>query len=180
MSRIPPVDPTQMNAEQRKVYDAIASGPRGGVRGPFLALLHVPELANRVGNLGELLRYKTSLGQRLSELAIITVARNLRCHYEWYAHSKIALDNGVPPAVVEAIRTGKTPEWTDPKDRLVYEFTRELIAERRVSDATYQAAAKAFGTAGVVELAGLVGYYSMIAMTLNAHEIVPPELPFSD
>jgi len=181
MARLQPVEPAKLTPEQRKVYDAIASGPRGGVRGPFLALLHVPELADRLQHLGEYIRYNTSLGRKLSELAIIVTARGLRCQYEWYAHAKIAAEAGLPAAAIEAIRTDKDPGFTDSKERLVYDFARELITSKRVSDATYDAVTKTFGTAGAVELAGMVGYYSMVAMTLNAHDINPPSpLPFGD
>lgn len=183
MSRLQPVEPSKLTPEQRKVHDAIATGPRGGVRGPFLALLHVPELADRIQHLGELIRYDTSLGRKLSELAIIVTARGLRCQYEWFAHAKIAAEAGLAPASIEAIRTDKDPALTDPKERLVYAFARELVNDRRVCDATYDAVTKTFGTRGAVELAGMVGYYSMIAMTLNAHDINPPAgtpLPFND
>lgn len=181
MSRLPPLDPGTMTPDQRKVYDSIASGPRGGVRGPFLALLHHPELADRVQHLGELLRYGTSFDRRLSELAIIVTARGLRCGYEWFAHAKLAAEAGVSADVIEAIRTGKTPSFGDEKERLVHDFVRELIGNHRVTDATYSAATKAFGTRGAIELAGIAGYYSMIAATLNGHEITPPgEPPFAD
>ena len=183
MARLPDVDPANLNSEQRKVYDAIASGPRGGVRGPFLALLHVPELANRVQHLGELIRYNTSLGRKLSELAIIVTARALRCQYEWYAHAKLAAEAGLPAVAIEAIRTDQDPALADAKEQLVYQFVRELASTRRVSDATYDAVTKTFGTVGAVELAGMVGYYSMLAMTLNGHDIIPPAgapLPFPD
>jgi len=178
--RLQPVDPTKLSAEQRKVYDAIASGPRGAVRGPFLALLNVPELANRVQHVGELLRYDTSFSGKLSELAIIVTARSLRCPYEWYAHAKIAAEKGLSPEVIEAIRTDKLPSFADPGEKAVYEFVHQLVREKRVSDSAYEAVTKAFSTKGAVELAGIVGYYSMIAMTLNAHEINPPEPVFDD
>lgn len=179
MSRVQLVDPAAMSGEQRKVYDSIASGPRGGVRGPFLALLQVPELADRIQHLGELLRYGTSFDRRLSELAIIVTARCLRCQYEWFAHAKLALDAGVPAAVVESIRVDQTPVFTDEKERLVWSFVRELVGSHRVTDATYAAVTQTFGTRGAVELAGIAGYYSMIAATLNAHAINPPgEQPF--
>jgi 4-carboxymuconolactone decarboxylase len=181
MARLDPVDPANLTPEQRKVYDAIASGPRGGVRGPFLALLHVPELADRVQHLGEFLRYGTSYGRKLAELAIITTARGLRCHYEWFVHAKIAAESGLSAQAIEAIRTNKDPGFTDPSEQLVYQFSRELITVNRVSDATYDAVTKAFGRNGAAELAGIVGYYSMIAATLNAHNIEPPPpLPFAD
>jgi 4-carboxymuconolactone decarboxylase len=177
MPRLQPVEVSNLTPEQRKVHDAIASGPRGGVRGPFLALLHVPKLADRVQHLGELLRYETSLGRRLSELAIIVTARGLRCDYEWFAHARIAAEAGLPAEAIEAIRTDKDPGLTDPKERLVYQFARELVTNQRVSDATYDAFTQAFGAVGAVELAAMVGYYTMIAMTLNAHAIMPPGNP---
>jgi 4-carboxymuconolactone decarboxylase len=183
MARVPEVEPDKLNAEQRKVYDAIAGGPRGAVRGPFLALLHVPELASRISQLGELIRYDTSLGRKLSELAIITTARAARCQYEWHVHAKIAAESGLSAASIEAIRTGKDPAFTDANERVVYQFVHELASSHRVSDATYAAVIKAFGTVGAVELAGMVGYYSMIAATLNAHAIDPPPgspIPFPD
>ena len=180
MPRLQPIDTEKLTAEQRKVYDAIASGPRGAVRGPFLALLHVPELANRIQHVGELLRYDTGFSGKLSELAIIVTARAVRCPYEWYAHARIAAEKGLAADVIEAIRTDKVPNFTDPNEKLVYDFTHELIVNRRVSDAAYDAVTKTFGTKGAVELAGIVGYYSMIAMTLNAHDIEPPARVFDD
>ena len=183
MARLPEIEPDKLTAEQRKVYDAIAGGPRGAVRGPFLALLHVPQLADRIQHLGELIRYDTSLGRKLSELAIITTARAARCQYEWHVHAKIAAESGVPAAAIEAIRSGQEPAFSDSSERLVHQFARELASTHRVSDATYAAVTKAFGTVGAVELAGMVGYYSMVAATLNAHAINPPAgspLPFPD
>ena len=153
MRRLQPLDPSQLTPEQRKVHDAIASGPRGGVRGPFLALLHVPELANRVQNLGELIRYDTCLGRKLSELAILVTARGLRCHYEWFAHAKIAAEAGLPAEAIEAIRTGQDPALADPAERAVYQFARELVTTQGVSDAAYEALTRRFGTRGRVELA---------------------------
>jgi 4-carboxymuconolactone decarboxylase len=183
MPRLPEIDAGKLNPEQRKVYDAIAGGPRGGVRGPFLALLHVPELADRIQRLGELIRYNTSLGRRLSELAIITTARAMRCQYEWYAHAKLAAEAGVSADVIEAIRAEQTPRFSDQNERLVFAFAQELASAKRVSDATYAACTQAFGVNGAVELAGMVGYYAMLAMTLNGHDIRPPAdtpLPFAD
>lgn len=183
MARLQNVEMAALTPDQRKVHDAIASGPRGTVYGPFLALLHVPELANRTQHLGELVRYDTSLGRKLSEIAIITTARGLRCQYEWYAHSELAAESGVSASAIEAIRTDRDPGFTDPKERLVHAFAGELVATRRVSDATYEAATETLGVTGTVELAAMVGYYSMLAMTLNAHDINPPEgspWPFAD
>jgi len=174
MARIAPVDPSRLSPDQKRVYDAIASGPRGGVRGPFLALLHVPELADRIQNVGEYLRYNSSFPPRLSELAIIVTARANACQYEWYAHSKIAAKAGLPADIIEAIRLEREPVFTDEKDRLVYEYAFQLNRAKRVSDATYAAVTETFGVRGAVDLAGLVGYYGMIAATLNAHQVEIP------
>src|SRR3990170_300825 len=94
MSRLPPLEPARLAPDQRRVYDAIASGPRGGVRGPFLALIHVPELTDRIQHLGEYLRYGTSFPPRLSELAILVTARHYTCNYEWQAHVRHARRGG--------------------------------------------------------------------------------------
>ncbi len=173
VSRLPSIDPAALTPEQHRVYDAIVAGPRGAVYGPFLALLRVPELADRVQHLGELLRYDTSLGRKLCEIAIITSARAFHCEFEWAFHAPIAAESGVPAAAIAAIEAGEDPGFVDAKERAVHAFTRELAETHRVSAATYAAATAALGEAGVVELAAVVGYYAMLAMTLNAHEIEP-------
>lgn len=174
MPRIPVATPDALNDEQRRVYDKIASGPRAGVRGPFLALLHQPVLADAVQQVGEVLRYRTSFPPRLSELAILVTARHMDCQYEWFAHEPHAAKGGLSAAVVAAIKAGRPPEAMAADERAVYEFALELNERHVVSPATYQRALEAFGTVGVVELTGLVGYYTMIAMTLNAHEVPLP------
>ena len=174
MSRLPAIDPTQLNADQRKVYDAIAGGPRGGVRGPFLALIHAPELCNRIQNLGEYLRYNTAFPPRLSEFAIIVTARHFNCQYEWHAHAPLAAKGGLAQGVIEAVRGQRRPPDMQADEAAVYEFASELVGKGKVSDATYRRVVAAFGITGAVELAGLIGYYIMIAMTLLAHEV---ELP---
>lgn len=174
MSRLQPLEPEKMSAEQRRVYDAIAAGPRAGVRGPFLALLHVPELADRIQNLGEYLRYSTSFPPRLSELAILTTARHYTCQYEWLAHEPHAQKGGLAQTVIEAIRQGNRPESLQDDERAVYDFVSELLSNGKVSTAAYERVVTAFGTRGAIELGGLVGYYTMIAFTLLAHDVPLP------
>lgn len=175
MSRIPAVKPESLTPEQRQIYDTIASGPRGGVRGPFLALLHVPELADRIQHLGEYLRYKTSFPPQLSELAICVTARHSDSPYEFYAHSQIALKAGVSQAVIDAVARQQPPEFSDPDQALVYQYANEIAGTRKVSDAAYAKVLERFGTKGLVELTALCGYYSMMAFTLNAHQVpLPP------
>lgn len=175
MSRLPQLDPEKLSADQRRVYDAIASGPREGVRGPFLALIHVPELTDRIQHLGEYLRYGTSFPPRLSELAILATARHYTCQYEWQAHEPHAQKGGLAQAAIDAIREGRRPPKMQEDEEAVYDYTSELLRSGKVSDAAYQRVVDLFGTRGAVELAGLIGYYIMIAMTLLAHDVpLPP------
>ncbi|MGE0724160.1 MAG: carboxymuconolactone decarboxylase family protein [Alphaproteobacteria bacterium] len=172
--RIPLVGPDRLDADQRRVFDAIA-GSRGHVVGPFLALLHCPDLADRVQNLGAYLRYKTCLGPRLSELAILVTSRRWSCQFEWFAHEPHARKAGLPDGVIEAVRAGRRPPEMTAEEAAVYDFAAALTETGMVSDAAHAAVKERFGVAGAVELAGLVGYYSMLAMTLNAHRVGPPD-----
>jgi 4-carboxymuconolactone decarboxylase len=181
--RIPLVTPeTAMTREQRQVYDAVASGPRGTVQGPLLAALHRPELADKWQQLGELLRYRTTLSARLSEIAILVTAQRWRCQLEWHLHEGFALKARVPRTVIDDIHGGRRPSCVDAEALAVYDYAAELHDRRVVSDETYQRALERWGVVGVVELTALVGYYTMVAMTLNAHEFPLPagiEPPFA-
>jgi 4-carboxymuconolactone decarboxylase len=175
MSRLPPVEPAKLTPEQRQVYDAIAAGPRAGVRGPFLALMHLPELADRIQHLGEYLRFKTSFQPRLSEFAILLTARHYTCQYEWQAHEPHARTGGLAHGIIDAIKERRRPEAMQADETAVFEFTTELLRNGKVADAVYESTVKAFGTRGAIELGALIGYYIMIAMTLLAHDVpLPP------
>ena len=174
MPRITLPSPDTMNAEQRKVYDKIVSGPRGRVQGPLRAVIHNPELADRWQALGALLRYETSLTPRHSEIAILITARHCNSPFEWYAHRQEAEKAGVERGIIEALLAQAAPALTG-DDALVYQYAIELNRSRSVSDATYAKFLARFGERTVVELTALIGYYTMVAMTLNAHEIPLPE-----
>lgn len=170
-----------MSAEQRRVYDAVASGPRGIVQGPLLAALHRPELAEKWQQLGELLRYRTSLPPQLSEVAILVTAQRSRCQLEWHLHEGFAEKAGVPRAVIDDIYAGRRPASAEPQMLAIHDYAAELQERRAVSDATYRRVLDDWGVVGVVELTALIGYYTMVAMTLNAHEFPLPagvEPPF--
>ncbi|HEU0204976.1 MAG TPA: carboxymuconolactone decarboxylase family protein [Burkholderiaceae bacterium] len=175
MPRISLPAPETMTPEQRRVYDKVASGRRGKVQGPLRAAIHNPDLADRWQALGELLRYNTSLTPRQSELAILVTGRACRSPFEWYAHRIEAEKAGIERAVIEAILAERRPPSLPEDDATVYDFALELNRFKSVSDATYAKALKRFGERTVVELTALVGYYTMVAMTLNAHEIPLPE-----
>jgi 4-carboxymuconolactone decarboxylase len=181
--RLPVFDRATATREQLAVLDEILSGPRGNLDGPFLSWIHSPELANRAQRLGAFCRYETGLPLRLSELAILVIAAYWRSQAEWHIHHPIALKAGVPAQVAEAIRQGTVPLFDDDGDRLVHAFATELNETRRVSDDTYERAVKRFGHEVVVNLTGLLGYYTLVAMTLNVfgnRAQGQVELPFAE
>lgn len=167
-------DPSRYDARQKEIHEAIASGPRGGVRGPLAVWLHRPELAARAQELGRYCRYDTKLGPRLSELAILTIARIWNAEYEWYAHRKHGLEAGLSEAVVEAIRNRTDPPFADEEEAIVHAFTSTAMTTRQVPDALYAKAETILGTDRLVDLVGVLGYYSLISLTLNIFRISPP------
>jgi len=174
MSRLPDLTPDTMTAEQRRVHDMIASGPRGRVEGPLYSWLHAPGLAERAQELGAYCRYGSSLPPRLSELAILVTAEYWRAGFEWYAHAPIALKGGLPAGVIEAIRTGTAPAFAQEDERVTYDYARELLRTRAVSDATAARAHKVLGNTGVVDLVGVLGYYGLISMTIKGFRVPLP------
>lgn len=175
MPRLSFPTPETMDAEQRRVYDKIVSGPRGKVVGPLRAALHSPRLADLWQALGAFLRYDTSLTPRLSELAILVTGRACSSPFEWYAHEIEARKAGIGDDVIAALLEQRMPLGVSDDDAAVITFATELNRCNSVSDATHRAAVARFGERTVVELTALVGYYTMVAMTLNTHEIPLPE-----
>ncbi len=173
--RLAPPDPGAYTPRQKEIHDAIAGGPRGGVRGPLAVWLHRPELAAAAQALGRYCRYDTLLPPHLSELAILVTASAWKAEYEWAAHAPIALKAGVPEAAIEAIRRGERPDLPDETMAATHAFAVEMTASRQVSDANYARAAAALGKEGVVDLVGILGYYGLISATLNAFRIPAPD-----
>ena len=174
MARIPLFPLEKMTEDQRRVYDAVVSGPRGVLVGPLRAALHRPELADKWQQFGEILRYRTSLPPRLSELAILVTARHWTSQLEWQQHAPAALKGGLAKEIVEAIRTGKRPVFEKEDEAAVFDYSFELQNTKAVQDSTYQRTLGLIGVQGVVELTALIGYYTMVAMTLIAHEVPLP------
>lgn len=175
MSRISFPTPENMDEHQRRVHDKVVSGRRGKIVGPLRAALHSPELADRWQALGEFLRYNTSLTPRLSELAILVTGRACQSPFEWYAHRAEAEKVGIEAPIIDALLAQSMPEGLTDDESTIIQFATELNRFRSVSDATYAQALERFGERTVVELTALVGYYTMVAMTLNAHEIPLPD-----
>ncbi len=174
MARLPDLDKATLSAEQKVVYDAIARGPRGNVRGPLAVWLRRPGLAAKAQELGEYCRYNSSLSKPLSELAILVTARAWSSEFEWFAHKKHALNAGVSPEIVEAIRTCLTPVFADPEEKVVYEVALAMCTHRRLHNALYTSAIAVLGEGRLVDLIGVLGYYSLISMTINAFEVDVP------
>jgi len=174
MSRIAPVTPENITLRQKQVYDKITAGPRGAVRGPLAVWLHRADLADRAQSLGQYCRYDSSLEPRLSELAILVTARTWRSEFEWAAHKPIGLKAGLSPDVVEAIRTNNEPVFEHEDEATVYEISKSIHNERHVDDALYARAATVLGEGRLVDLIGILGYYTLISMTINTFAIPVP------
>jgi len=165
----------EMTPEQHDVHDEIVSGVRGRLVGPLRAVIHSPDLARRWSRLGEYLRFSTCLPKKLNELAIIVTGRRWNSQLEFHIHAEAAKAAGLEPACIEAIRLAEVPVFADAAEAEVYEFTRLLQQTGNVDGPTHAAVTKRWGERGVVELTGVIGYYTMVSMTLNAHDIPLPE-----
>src|SRR2546430_2206916 len=190
--RFKPLSVGELNDAQRKVYEEIAGGPRGGVRGPFNALLRSPQLTDRVHRMGEYIRFNSSLPPRvtrmaeyirfngplprgLNEFAILITARPWSSQYEWYAHRPLALKAGLAPGVASDLAQRRRPPAMRDDEAAVYDFCTELNERKFVSDATYKAVLERFGERGVVDLIGVSGYYTLVSMVLNVDRHPAPE-----
>ena len=175
MARLPELDPTKFSPEQKKVHEAILAGPRGKVVGPLKVWLNNPGLAEHAQALGAYCRFGSSLPPRLSELAICITGSFWKANYEWFAHAPLAMKAGIDAAAIEAIRTGAKPTFTKADEQAIYDFVSEMVATKRVSNATFERAKKELGETGVIDLVGIVGYYSLVSVTLNAFELPLPD-----
>lgn len=174
-ARIPLLDTAEMSAEQRALHDDVVSGPRGRMIGPLRAAIHSPEMATLWSDFGEFIRYRTCLPKHLNELAIIVTARRWHSEVEWWVHHQVGLAEGLPRDLVDAILKGDAPNIEDKATAEIYEFARELQLHGKVSADLHAAVTDRWGVRGVVELTAVIGYYTMVAMMLNAHELPLPD-----
>jgi 4-carboxymuconolactone decarboxylase len=165
--RLRPIPPGEMTEAQRRAAQAVIEGPRGALYGPFVPLLRSPELLENAQRMGEYLRYRSAIGVRLSELAILVTARQWNQGVEWAIHAPIAAQVGVPQSVIDAIGRRERPAAMLVDESVVHDFCIELHQNKEVSDRTYNDAAALFGEQGVVDLMGLNGYYTFLAMVMN-------------
>ena len=165
--RLPPLPDATLSDAQRAVATAIARGPRGGVYGPFVPLLRSPELADCAQRMGEYLRYRSAIGTQLSELAILVIAREWNQAVEWAIHMPIAVRAGIAEAIVAAVAAGRRPDGMSDDEALVHDFCIELARDKGVSQALFERTVARFGEQGAVDLAGINGYYTLLAMVMN-------------
>jgi 4-carboxymuconolactone decarboxylase len=184
--RLPAIPAEQLTPAQQALVDSIRSGPRGQstqIRGPFAVFLHSPDFGQLAQQLGGYCRLKTKVPPRLSEFAILVTAQLWRAQYEWYAHVPHAERAGVTAQTIRALRAGRSPTSAPKDERAVYDFIKELYRRKRVGDRTYARLQALLGDDGMVELVGILGYYVLVAMSLNVFRMGPPEgepLPFRE
>ena len=171
--RLPPIPADQWTAAQREVAQAMIAGPRGAVLAPFVPLLRSPELAGHVQRVGAYLRYKSAIGVRLTELAILVTATEWRQPVEWAIHAPIAEREGIAPAIIAALARSERPAGLAADEAAVYDVCTELHRQRCLSDATWSRALALFGEQGLVDLIGINGYYALLAMVMNAARTPP-------
>ena len=173
--RFKPLTYDEMTPAQKTMLDHLLAGPRAGANGPFNVLLRSPEVGDLAQEFGASTRFKSSLPQRLYELAILVTARHWTSQFEWQAHHRSALQAGLSPAIADAIARGQRPAVMQKDEAAVYDFCSELLNTKQVSDATFNAARNAVGERGVVDLIGVMGWYNMVSMLLNTDRYPVPE-----
>ena len=173
--RLPPLAADAMSEEQSKAAAELAAGPRGGVRGPFIPLLRSPELLGRLQKVGEVLRYRSSLAPRLNELVMLIVAREWTQQFEWQIHLPLAVQAGLKPEIAAAVAEGRRPRGMAEDEGVAWDFCNELLRTHGVSDATYAHAVVLLGERGLIDLIGLVGYFTTVSMVMNVAHTPPPQ-----
>lgn len=165
--RLPTIAPEQYTAEQKKAAEDFFAARKVPVFGPFEPMMHSPEIMSIARSTGDYLRYHSAIGNTLSELVILITAREWSQDFEWFVHYPIALKVGIAKDIADAIGDGRRPTGMSADEEIVYEFTVELQRNKRVSDATFNRAEQRFGKKGVVDMTGISGYYTFLAMQLN-------------
>ncbi|MCP1174107.1 carboxymuconolactone decarboxylase family protein [Ralstonia sp. 21YRMH01-3] len=173
--RLPTIPPDKYDVEQAKAAQDFQAARKVPVFGPFEPLMHSPEVMSQTRAMGDYLRYHSAIGNTLSELVILITAREWSQDYEWYVHHPIALKAGIKPSIADAIADGRRPTGMSDDEEIVYDFTTELIRNKRVADGTYARAEKRFGNKGIVDMTGICGYYTLLAMEMNVAQYPVPK-----
>ena len=175
MARIPLATREQIVEKEKAAYDAFMAARAGRPNiGPYSLLAHMPEMAQKLEALRLYLRDEASLSQKLQELVMISVAREMSCAFIWYAHAAAARKAGVRDDVVDNIRERRALTNLDAEEQTVVDFTRELLQNRKVSRPTFDAATARFGQRGVMTLTNLIACYAVLAYNMNTYELEAP------
>jgi 4-carboxymuconolactone decarboxylase len=180
--RLPVIPPAEYSAEQKQAAAEFEQARKVAVFGPFEPLMHSPQVMSQARAMGDYLRYKSAMGNTLSELIILITAREWTQDYEWSVHYPIALKAGIKQEVADAIASGRRPIALSSDEEIVYDYASELMHNKQVSNYTFDRAKARFGSKGVVDMTGIVGYYTFLAMQLNAaqyhaSEKILPRMP---
>ena len=183
MARLPHVNREALDDVGRQAYDTFVrpgTGYENGPRGPVAMWLHSPVLAEAIFDVRQRVRYGTTKDQRLTELIILSTAREIDHQYEWSAHEPLAQAAGLEQEIIDVIKyrrdLAELPSIAGlgATERLLVQFTRELVSEEKVSSETYMQAIEQFGSEGLMDIVGLIGYYNFVAMTLKAFDVQRP------
>lgn len=173
--RLPTIAPTQYSEDQKQAAAEFEATRKVPVFGPFEPMMHSPQVMTLARAMGDYLRYKSAVGNTLSEFAILITAREWTQDYEWSVHYPIALNAGIRQEVADAIGERRRPTAMTPDEQIVYDYATELLKTKQISDATFARTKSRFGANGVVDLTGIVGYYTFLAMQLNAAQYPAPK-----
>ena len=166
-NRMPPIPTDRMTDAQRKVAAEIAAGPRGKVEGPYWPIIRSPGLTESLQKVGEYYRYRCPLDRKINEMAALMAARSWSQQFIWDVHILQALDAGLKNDIALALAEGGRPAGMAEDEEVLYDFVTELLANQGASDATYARTVAKFGESGVIDIVGIVGYYTMLAMIMN-------------
>jgi 4-carboxymuconolactone decarboxylase len=183
MAPFPKLTPDMLTQEQRALWDHVAGGPRKSMieraddplPGPYNAWLQIPSFGQIGARMGERLRFESVLDGRLRELAILATGAHWKAEFEFWAHARVARAEGLPEAIIEAVRTGAPPPYETPEQRMVHEAACAILRTGRLPDDLAEAITAALGRPALVELVALVGFYCLVSFTLNAFDVTLPE-----
>ena len=181
MARLSEVSREQLKPEDQVYFDEIV-GSRGSIRGPYGVLLHSPKLAARVAHTGTYVRFDCDIPDGLKEVVIITTAREIKSQYEFTGHARLAREANVSEETIRAIAQGTAPQGLSGDEEILVRYTKELLQNHKISDASFNAVKDRFGVQGTVDVTGLIGHYLLVGQILAAFDVelapgTTPELP---
>jgi 4-carboxymuconolactone decarboxylase len=185
--RSQPLRPSELTPEQAQVYEHIIGGPRGGgprlfdltdtegrLNGPFNAMLLAPGLGDALQELGARVRYRTSLSDRIREMAILAVATHWKSDFERYAHEAIGRAAGLTEHEIHALRDLLALRPEDPHESAALDLVRSLLVDGDLDDDAWSAVRGELSEVEVFELTTLVGYYVSLALLMRVFRVGLP------